>query len=59
MSGSKKRKNPRPVFDSIRKPVAPATHKLGAERPDERVHPAKRKAKHKKRTKRDDTNGDI
>ncbi|MBP6004901.1 MAG: hypothetical protein KA746_15840 [Pyrinomonadaceae bacterium] len=38
----------RPVFDSIRKPTAPPTRKLGPEKPEEKVHPAGRKSKHKK-----------
>ena len=39
---------PRPVFDSIRKPTAPPSQKFGGDAPDERIHPARRKAKHKK-----------
>jgi hypothetical protein len=38
----------RPVFDSIRKPTAPPSHKLGQDKPEEKVHPAGRKSKHKK-----------
>jgi hypothetical protein len=37
----------RPVFDSIRKPLAPPGHALGQAKPDERARPAMRKAKHK------------
>ncbi|HEY0377694.1 MAG TPA: hypothetical protein VGC87_12285 [Pyrinomonadaceae bacterium] len=37
----------RPVFDSIRKPLAPPGHALSHARPDERARPAMRKAKHK------------
>jgi hypothetical protein len=48
----KRRKKPkaeeRPVFDSIRKPTAPPTQKFGGNRPEEKVHPSGRKAKHKK-----------
>jgi hypothetical protein len=45
----------RPVFDVIRKPVAPPGHALGQAKPEERIHPSKRKAKHKRR---DDENAD-
>lgn len=44
----KKRSDPRPVFDSIRKPTAPPTQKFGGDAPEEKVHPAGRKAKYKK-----------
>jgi hypothetical protein len=37
-----------PVFDSIRKPTAPPSQKFGREKPEEKVHPARRKIKHKK-----------
>ena len=39
----------RPVFDAIRKPVAPPGHPLARAKPEERAHPAERKAKHKRR----------
>lgn len=49
MSVSKtKKKEPRPVFDSIRKPTAPPSKKMGKSKPEERVHPSLRKIKHKK-----------
>lgn len=44
-----KRSQPRPVFDSIRKPVAPPGHPLSRAKPDEVARPAQRKAKHKRR----------
>lgn len=46
----------RPVFDSIRKPTAPPSVKLGRDKPEEVVHPALRKTKHKNNsdTGRDD-----
>jgi hypothetical protein len=44
----KKTSAPRPVFDSIRKPTAPPTQKFGGDAPEEKVHPAQRKAKYKK-----------
>ena len=42
-----KKSQERPAFDAIRKPVAPPGHALGRARPEERAHPAERKAKHK------------
>ncbi|MFN2501064.1 MAG: hypothetical protein ABR530_03515 [Pyrinomonadaceae bacterium] len=38
----------RPVFDSIRKPTAPAGRRFGSDLPDEKLRPSGRKAKHKK-----------
>jgi hypothetical protein len=37
----------RPIFDSIRKPLAPPSHALSQAKPEDRAHPAKRKTKHK------------
>lgn len=49
-SSPPKTKTPaRPVFDSIRKPVAPPGHPLSHAKPDEVARPAQRKAKHKQR----------
>jgi hypothetical protein len=39
----------RPLFASIRKPVAPPGHPLSRAKPEGRAHPAERKAKHKRR----------
>jgi hypothetical protein len=47
-SSPPKRKQARPVFDSIRKPVAPPGHPLSHAKPDEVARPAQRKAKHKR-----------
>jgi hypothetical protein len=44
-----KPKDERLVFNSIRKPQAPPGHPLGQAKPEERAHPAGRKAKHKQR----------
>jgi hypothetical protein len=44
----RKKKPVRPIFDSIRKPTAPPTQKIGTQKPDEKAHPSRRKAKHKK-----------
>lgn len=38
----------RPVFDSIRKPLAPPTRKFGGDKPEEKLRPSLRKVKHKK-----------
>ena len=43
-----KRPQARLVFDSIRKPLAPAGHPLSRAKPDEIARPAGRKAKHKR-----------
>ena len=39
----------RPIFGSIRKPVAPPGHPLTQAKPEEKARPAGRKAKHKRR----------
>lgn len=49
MAGKKKKKEERPIFDSIRKPVAPPTRKIGSNKPEEKVMPSLRKTKHKKK----------
>jgi hypothetical protein len=51
----KKRSDPT-LFESIRKPTAPPTQKLGDEKPESKIHPAGRKVKHKKREQQD---GDL
>jgi hypothetical protein len=48
MSGKKKKPKERPVFDSIRKPTAPPSKTIGKSKPDEKVYPSQRTAKHKK-----------
>ena len=48
MEGRKKKKAPRPIFDSIRKPIAPPSRKIGKAKPDEKTRPSHRKIKHKK-----------
>jgi hypothetical protein len=58
--GNKKLKKPkRPVFDSIRKPTAPSSQKFGNARPEEKIHPTGRKAKHKDRVKKVTQNDDV
>jgi hypothetical protein len=41
------------IFAAIRKPIAPPSQKLSTDKIEEKVHPAKRKIKHKKK---EDTN---
>lgn len=44
----------RPLFDAIRKPLAPPGHPLSRAKPEERAHPAERKIKHKHRVTTED-----
>jgi hypothetical protein len=44
-----KNKPKRLIFDSVRKPTAPPSQSIGKEKPEEKVHPAARKLKHKKK----------
>jgi hypothetical protein len=53
MDGKKKKKKVRPVFDSIRKPTAPPSRKIGKEKSNEKIYPSKRKIKHKKKESED------
>lgn len=48
MDNKNKKKQKRPVYDSIRKPTAPPSVKFGKDKPDEKIHPSLRKIKHKK-----------
>jgi len=59
MSGRNAKNKERPVFDSIRKPVAPRSRKFGDDRPEERIHPTQRKVKHKKKIEIENSNVDI
>lgn len=54
MSAKKKKKPERPVFDSIRKPTAPPSKKMGADKPKEKAAPSLRKTKHKKKIETED-----
>ena len=49
MENKKGKKEERPVFDSIRKPVAPPSRKFGKPKPEAKANPAQRKVKHKKK----------
>ncbi|MBK7708906.1 MAG: hypothetical protein IPJ30_24940 [Acidobacteria bacterium] len=48
MPGRKRKKPETPIFDSIRKPTAPPTVKIGERRPKEKARPSLRGVKHKK-----------
>lgn len=50
----RKKMETRPIFDSIRKPVAPPSQKIGNAKPEEKIHPSLRKTKHKKKCVSDD-----
>jgi hypothetical protein len=52
----KRKKRDPAIFESIRKPIPPPSKKMGEEKPEPKVHPVQRKAKHKKRI---DSDGDI
>jgi hypothetical protein len=43
------KKAERPVFDSLRKPLAPPGHPMSHAKPEEKARPAGRKAKHKRK----------
>jgi hypothetical protein len=51
-------KNPkrrdRPVFNGIRKPLAPPGHAMSHAKPEEKASPAGRKAKHKRKPDQSD-----
>lgn len=48
-SQAQKGKKARPVFEGIRKPLAPPGHPMTQAKPDEKARPAGRKAKHKQK----------
>jgi hypothetical protein len=51
---SSKAKSAPSLFGEIRKPAAPPGHPLSQAKPEERAHPAGRKAKHKQPPSRGD-----
>lgn len=55
---SKATNGARPVFDAMRKPLPPPGHALSQAKPEERAHPAGRKAKHKRRDSSADETAD-
>jgi len=48
MSG-KRKKEDKSIFETIRKPTAPPSKKIGQNKPESKIHPSNRKAKHKKK----------
>ncbi|MBX3300386.1 MAG: hypothetical protein KF736_13085 [Acidobacteria bacterium] len=50
----RKAKKKMPVFESIRKPTAPPTRRIGEEHPEELRLPSRRKAKHKSKPESED-----
>ncbi len=50
----KSKKSDHLIFDSIRKPTAPPSQKIGQNKPEEQVYPARRKVKHKKTESNDE-----
>ena len=56
MNRKRRKKDERPVFDSIRKPTAPPSRKIGQEKPNEKARPSLRKTKYKRKI---EPNGDI
>ena len=56
----KKRKSPeRPVFDAIRKPIAPPSQKFGGAKSEVKARPSQRKFKHKKRNDLEIADADL
>lgn len=53
MGVGKKKKRKDSIFEGIRKPTAPPTRTLGNKRPEEKINPAGRSSKHKKREQSD------
>jgi hypothetical protein len=59
MARKKQKKDERPVFDSIRKPTAPPSRKMGADKPEGKIHPSLRKVKHKGKVETGPNDGDL
>jgi len=55
MAAGKKKTRNKSIFESIRKPTAPPTRKMSEEKPEQKIHPAERKLKHKKKIEPDQT----
>ena len=47
------------VYDSIRKPTAPPSQKMGKDKPEEKANPAGRKVKHKGKLRPEKYKGDL
>jgi hypothetical protein len=54
----KSKKETRPVFEGIRKPLAPPGHPMSHAKPEEKARPALRKAKHKRKLEPGDLEGE-
>jgi len=52
-SRAKHRKRKKSIVDSIRRPLAPPGHPIAHAKPDEKASPARRKAKHKRRSEQE------
>ena len=59
VSRRKRKPEKRPIFDSIRKPTAPAGQKFGDDKPEERARPSLRKTKHKKKVDPGNSDADL
>jgi hypothetical protein len=59
MAKRKRKTEERPVFDSIRKPIAPPSKKFGEQKPEEVARPSLRKTKHKKKLNPADRDADL
>jgi hypothetical protein len=54
VAAAKKKGRDKTIFGSIRKPTAPPSRKIGEDKAEERIHPAVRKVKHKKKIESDE-----
>jgi hypothetical protein len=59
VAGRKRKPEKGQIFKSIRKPTAPSSQKFGPEKRDDKLDPVKRKAKHKKKQDRVETDPDV
>ena len=57
-STRKTNKKARPVFEGIRKPLAPPGHPMTHAKPEEKARPALRKAKHKRKPETTELEGE-
>jgi hypothetical protein len=53
----KTRKETRPLFEGIRKPLAPPGHPMSHAKPEEKARPSGRTAKHKRKPETSDPEG--
>ena len=57
-SPRKSKKETRPLFEGIRKPLAPPGHPMSHAKPEEKARPSLRKAKHKRKPETGELEGD-